>query len=347
MSEPLLKPITIIGGGLAGLTLGVGLRQHGIPVTLWEAGSYPRHRVCGEFISGRGLDSLERAGLKKALVDEGAIPARTVAFFSPDGKARKKNLPEAALCFSRYKLDALLAGKFRALGGELKDRCRWKENFSGEGMVRATGRRVQTSEEGWRWFGLKIHARRVALCADLEMHFAGRGYVGLCRLAGQEVNVCGLFRSETAVPDLQQNWRAWLKTSPSLARALAGAEFDLESFSCVAGLSWQPNQAKNLSECCLGDSLTMIAPVTGNGMSMAFESAELALEPLREFSRGVISWEESRKRVTDRCDAAFGSRLKWAAWLQRGLFHPLAERLLFGSLAVAPRLWTHLFLKTR
>ena len=57
------KPITIIGGGLAGLTLGIGLRQLGAPVTIWEAGRYPRHRVCGEFISGNGQAVLQRFGL--------------------------------------------------------------------------------------------------------------------------------------------------------------------------------------------------------------------------------------------------------------------------------------------
>jgi len=47
-----MKSITIVGGGLAGLTLGIGLRQRGVPAALWEAGHYPRHRVCGVFICG-------------------------------------------------------------------------------------------------------------------------------------------------------------------------------------------------------------------------------------------------------------------------------------------------------
>jgi len=43
-----MKRVQIVGGGLAGLTLGLRLRQFGVPVDLYEAGSYPRHRVCGE-----------------------------------------------------------------------------------------------------------------------------------------------------------------------------------------------------------------------------------------------------------------------------------------------------------
>ena len=61
------KPITIVGGGLAGLTLGIGLRRRGVPVTVWEAGHYPRHRVCGEFISGRGQETLSRLGLREVI----------------------------------------------------------------------------------------------------------------------------------------------------------------------------------------------------------------------------------------------------------------------------------------
>jgi 2-polyprenyl-6-methoxyphenol hydroxylase-like FAD-dependent oxidoreductase len=51
-------PVTIVGGGLAGLTLGIALRQHNVPVQLHEAGHDPRHRVCGEFTSGQALADL-------------------------------------------------------------------------------------------------------------------------------------------------------------------------------------------------------------------------------------------------------------------------------------------------
>jgi len=73
--------VQIIGGGLAGLTLGIGLRQHDVPVTIIEAGHYPRHRVCGEFISGAGLQSLARLGLRQKLDQAGALSAKSAAFF--------------------------------------------------------------------------------------------------------------------------------------------------------------------------------------------------------------------------------------------------------------------------
>src|SRR5204862_7913249 len=77
-----LKPINIIGGGLAGLTLGIGLRRREIPVTLWETGAYPRHRVCGEFISGQGQEVLARLHLREKLIQAGAAEARNAVFFS-------------------------------------------------------------------------------------------------------------------------------------------------------------------------------------------------------------------------------------------------------------------------
>ena len=341
-------PITIVGGGLAGLTLGIGLRQRGVPVTVWEAGRYPRHRVCGEFISGGGQGSLARLGLLGGLQTAGAGSATSAAFFAGESLVAARPLPAAALCVSRFILDDWLAREFQRLGGDLRSGARWAGEF-GTGVVRASGRRAEPVADGWRLFGLKVHARGVALDADLEMHFVPAGYVGLCRLPGGEVNICGLFRSAAPVPDLALRWRDWLggPADSVLHARLAGAQFADDSFCSVAGLGLRPQRAAQRHECSIGDALTMIPPVTGNGMSMAFESAELAIGPLAKFSRGERTWEQAQQAIAGNCDRTFTARLRWAAWLQRALFQPSARATLLFLAARSERLWRGIFARTR
>jgi len=342
------KSITIVGGGLAGLTLGIGLRQCGVAVTVHESGNYPRHRVCGEFISGRGQATLVRLGLRELFESSGATRAVTAAFFTETKSTSPRILPAGALCLSRFILDAALAKNFRSLGGELLEGRRFIENF-GEGVVRATGRRAQVEPGAARWFGLKIHARNVPLTADLEMHVSPRGYVGLCKIGGGEVNVCGLFRKRADENSAPQNWREVLRgqAGSPLNRRLAAAEFDEDSFCAVAGLALRPQQAASRAEICLGDAITMIPPVTGNGMSMAFESAELAVEPLAAWSRGEILWDEARQKIARQCDAAFAQRLAWAKWLQRFLLTPALQNPLMAFASRSDWFWRLAFERTR
>ncbi|MGD0745460.1 MAG: FAD-dependent monooxygenase [Verrucomicrobiota bacterium] len=358
-----VKPLTIVGGGLAGLTLGIGLRRRGVPVTVWEAGHYPRHRVCGEFISGRGQETLSQLGLRELLERAGAVHAGTVAFFSATQFAPPHSLPARAICLSRFVMDQLLANEFQKLGGELRVDQRWpvvgvhasacpdrlKPELQPEGVVHATGRRLQTEKGGSRWFGLKAHARNVPLTADLEMHVSPRGYVGLCRVEGGAVNVCGLFRRHAGAENTPQNWRAWLRgqNGSPLNRRLAAAEFDERSFCAVAGISLRPQRAAARAECCVGDAITMIPPVTGNGMSMAFESAGMSVEPLAAWSRGEISWTQTRQTLASRCDAAFARRLAWAKWLQRMMLAPSLQIVLVRFVSRSEWFWRTAFERTR
>jgi len=339
-----MKSITIIGGGLAGLTLGISLRELEVPVTVIEAGQYPRHRVCGEFISGAGLDVLRNLGLDKE-PHLNARQAIDAAFFTSRKALFHRSLPSPAMCVSRYELDAALARRFVEAGGQLRTGERWQQLF-GEGMVCATGRRAQPVTNGWRWFGLKVHARQMRLEADLEMHLSRDSYVGLCRLPNDEVNVCGLFRREVRAAG-HGEFLGWLRGHPEsrLFARLDKVEFDDRSFSAVAGLSLAP-QRFDANECRLGDALTMIPPITGNGMSMAMESAQLAVVPLRKYSDGKLTWTEVTAQLTSALRGSFERRLRWAGIFHRVLFSR------FGGVAarvfLAPkRVWRSAFELTR
>lgn len=343
-----MKPITIIGGGVAGLSLGIGLRLRGIPVILFEAGRFPRHRVCGEFISGQGEAVLQRLHLKEKLAGCGARCARTVAFYG-GGFRSELSLDQQAICISRFRFDSLLAATFQELGGDLKENSRWIDDTTRPFAVRATGRRPQPQIKGWRWFGLKAHATNVQLEDGLEMHFFPNAYIGLCNVERGLTNVCGLFRSRTPVQDVNRKWQELLRGHPEsdLAQRTQSAIFDPGSFCSTAALSFRPAFRNRPAEFAIGDAFSAIAPLTGNGISLALESADLALDPLERYSASRIDWNDALAVTFERLTRAFAWRLRFAWWIQQALFLAPFRRFLLEIFRRDARLRNLMFHCTR
>jgi 2-polyprenyl-6-methoxyphenol hydroxylase-like FAD-dependent oxidoreductase len=341
------RSITIVGGGLAGLALGIALQRAGVRATIWEHADYPRHKVCGEFISGQGIAALERLGLMQVIESCDLHKASTARLVGPSGASVQQTLPEPALCIARHKLDALLAEAFIELGGEIVHR-RWTEPFA-DGVVRATGRTVTKQEFGWRFFGLKVHVTGVELQADLEMHWTRAGYTGLCRLPGGVVNVCGLFRTEKPITTLKTHWRNWLSGTcgSELYSRMNNAVVQHGSLCTVAGLGTITRPQFCESHLAIGDSFAMIPPFTGNGMSMAFESAEIASTHVVSFARHEIPWARACEQTYEDCIRRFGHRLSTARFLHQLSFGPpLAARLVFATMRWGP-IWRQVFRSTR
>lgn len=344
------KAITIAGGGLAGLTLGIALRQRQVPVTVWEAGNYPRHRVCGEFISGHGQAVLERLGLLSRCHEAGGVCAMTAMFIRGSSPSPVRQLAAPALCISRHVLDAFLADLFQQMGGELRVNSPWTSAPEQEGLVWACGRGAPPPGKAPGWFGVKAHVPRhhaLELAADLEMHLSPEACVGINRIGDGEVNVCGFFRFREGGqrPESQQDWLRG-EDGSLLRERLKDAAFDPDSVCSVAGLDLKPQHATGM-QCCIGDALTMTPPVTGNGMSMAFESAEMAVEPLTAYSQEHLEWSAARQDIVRRCDTAFAHRLEWARLLQWMLVSPTLHGPLGTMLFRSESLWRHLFAETR
>lgn len=311
------KEVEIAGGGLAGLSLGVALRGRGVPVRVREAGVYPRHRVCGEFISGVTDEELGGLGIADLLED--AERHRSTVWFDEGGEVMRGELPSAARGVSRFCLDLRLVERLRELGGMVETGARVEGVAGGrEGLVLAVGRPRRES----KWLGLKAHYSDLRLEAGLEVHVTGKGYVGLTGVEDGRVNVCGLFERGEALGAGGRGGAVVRAVREAGLGELAGrleeAEVDERSVTGVKQflLGWQPRAG--VDELRLGDQAAMIPPFTGNGMSMAFQGALDAVEPLVGWSEGRMGWREAVSAVRKAHRRRFGARLRWS-WLLHGL----------------------------
>jgi 2-polyprenyl-6-methoxyphenol hydroxylase-like FAD-dependent oxidoreductase len=320
----LSETITINGGGLTGLSLAIALRKHGVDVTLHEAGTYPRHRVCGEFISGVSRETLETLGIADALMD--AKHHRSVAWFSGNDHLRDKLLPEPALAISRHLLDDRLQKSAIAIGVNLQTKSRRQMAPKAPGEVWTAGRKPAKG----KWIGLKAHVRGINPKAQLEMHSGPLGYLGVTAVEDGWFNVCGLFRMRRDIDARHEELLpAYLSKNGNteIARRISTAEWREGSFTAVAGFALGL-QATTPGMLSLGDSHAIIPPFTGNGMTMAFQSAETALPHLVAYANGEMTWDEACAQIAKHLRARFEKRLKSAKLIHPLLFHALARPLL-------------------
>jgi 2-polyprenyl-6-methoxyphenol hydroxylase-like FAD-dependent oxidoreductase len=327
--RPDLQPIEITGGGLAGLSLGLALRQAEVPVTIFEAGEYPRQRVCGEFITGLTCSTADALGLKPILAD--ARPHHRVAWFRHGRQFLTQELPAPAWALSRYELDARLADAFVRAGGRLHTHERVVPG-AGEGCINAAGRRRRAHSP---WLGLKQHVRGLELASGLEMHLGRDAYVGLCELPDGQVNVCGLFGRRPAGADVRDGaLLACLRACEleAVADRIARAEPDGESVAAVAGFAFE--EPAPSPELRLGDARCMLPPFLGNGMAAAFQMAEEALGPLLAWSRRALDWNAARDAIDARLQWRFRRRVRWGNLVHGFLLAPSRQRW-FAALASA------------
>lgn len=98
----------IIGAGVAGSTLAKSLSDRGWSTVLLETKTFPRHKVCGEFLSPESIRMLHKLGLSEAIMTLEPSLIAHANLILPNGEQLAVPLPGAALGISRFMLDAAL-----------------------------------------------------------------------------------------------------------------------------------------------------------------------------------------------------------------------------------------------
>ncbi len=122
--QNLKSKIAIVGAGPAGASLAIRLAKNGFDVCLIEREKFPRHKLCGEFVSPECLIHFEDLGVLEEMFAVGGERITETIFYAPSG--RNVSVPsewfgnaQGALGISRAEMDFRLLEKARESGVEV------------------------------------------------------------------------------------------------------------------------------------------------------------------------------------------------------------------------------------
>jgi len=362
MSSLAQYDLGIVGGGPAGAAAAITAARMGAKVVLFEARDFPRHKVCGEFVSAESLDLL--AGLLQNAPEAVSVFAkapvinRTRLLFG--GRVIEVEVSPTALSVSRYDLDVLLWNAAQRAGVEVHSNCEViasdgggpftlqtsAGSYTSKALIVAAGRWSQFTSDrtlppGPKWIGLKAHFREPNAKPSTDLYFFENGYCGVQPVAADVVNACAMVRSDRAT-SLEQV----VALHPKLAERAAGWHALMQPVS-TAPLVYREPQPVRDSMMFVGDAAAFIDPFSGDGISIALRSGRVAAECLREFLPGRSSLVDAVAAYQREYDKQFAPLIS-AASRVRSLFSlpAIAKPAVFELLRL-PGLIPYVIRKTR
>ena len=266
-----MSRIQIIGAGPAGSIAAISALLRGAQIELIEKSKFPRHKVCGEFLSPEIIPVLERLGVWTLFQKRN--PARIHRMELHFGSTPKiARLPEPAYGLSRYEYDQLLYDRAIELGALPAQQALTEAKV----QIWTAGRRTDGVEtSGKRLFGFKAHYTGLAGDA-VELYFFKGCYVGINCVENGITNVCGL-GPENVLRNFNFEIDELVNAFPPLRARLAPLHRSMKWLN-VGPLVFQ-NAFRKESEpgvYTAGDALSFIDPFTGSGLLSAAISGELA-----------------------------------------------------------------------
>lgn len=256
--------LRILGGGIAGCAAALAALDEGAPVELGERSRYPRHKVCGEFVSPEIAPLLDRLGVWDAFARCEPFPVRRMAVHIGH-REKRAALPEAAFGLSRFAFDHLLWQSAIERGASAGATAEAPH-------IVATGRHLPGQKHRGGLFGFKAHFDGAADDA-IELFFFDSGYVGVNCIEGGRTNVCGL-APDYALRECGFRPDALIERCDSLRRRLEPLRRIMDWMFTGPLEFTQRWQRRDVF--LAGDSLSFVDPFTGSGMLCAAITGSLA-----------------------------------------------------------------------
>ena len=350
--------LAVIGGGPAGTSAAITAAQLGLQVLLLEAGTFPRQKVCGEFVSGEACSILEQLFCSDFAF--ASAPRISKARIFLDGESAELSVSPPALSISRYDLDFALWQKAADAGASVlqktsvlqvrrignyfaisADNCEARSRA----VIDASGRwsKLRNVQPGTteKWLGLKGYFYERTASDSCDLYFFPGGYCGVQPLPDRRVNVAAMVHADIARSltqvfaqsrDLLVRSRNWSAAGEPLT---------------TAPLFFAQPRTANRQMALAGDAAAFIDPFAGDGISVALHSGKMAALAMVDYLSGHGSLAIALRTYDRQYRALIQPALTNAARLRRMLRLPLPLRRSAISLLRIPLLGRFAVQQTR
>jgi menaquinone-9 beta-reductase len=360
----------VVGGGPAGTAAAVFLRQAGHEVVLVDEARFPRDKVCGEGISPEAWRLLARMGADGAVRALRPRPVRGMKLTAPDGTAfvgEYAGAREPGFAVRRWCLDRALLECARGAGVDVREGVRALDIVAPGGVVRgvvleggghgpqrlearlvvaADGRRsvvarrlgLLREHRTLRKFAVRGYWKGVDGLTDHgEMHVTRGGYCGIAPLGGDEANVTFVLdRADmrAAGGGLGDFYLRTLERWPRIRERLERACLTSPP-RAIGPLALEARRVSSPGALLVGDAAGFYDPFTGEGVTLALRSAELAAE----VAHGALAGGSTDLRLYDRLrDEVTRDKFRLNRLLQRIVAWPALANAVARRLSRRPDL---------
>lgn len=367
--EPLYD-CAIAGGGLAGLTLAVQLADAGRSVILFEKEKYPFHKVCGEYISMESFDFLERIGIPISTMNLPLI--NEVLISSPNGNSLTRKLDLGGFGISRFTLDAMLAELAFKKGVVVMEETKVmdiqfnhdlftlktsQQEYIAKTVCGAFGKHSLLDKKLERksnvvsknYLAVKYHVKIDLPDNLIQLHNFKDGYCGISKVDGNKYCLCYLTNSQNLRDngnDINEMEKNVLMKNPFLKKIFTDATFLYNEPLTISQITFNKKTTIQKHVLMLGDAAGNIAPLCGNGMSMAMHSSYIAFQLLQNYFDKIVSRQQLELLYQNRWNNLFSSRINTGRQIQMLFGKEVLTNLSIAVLKKLPTLTNKLISST-
>ncbi|MCB0381889.1 MAG: NAD(P)/FAD-dependent oxidoreductase [Psychroserpens sp.] len=362
--------VIIVGGGLAGLSSAIHLSKANLSVLVIEKNRYPKHKVCGEYISNEVLPYL-----KFLDIDVFSLGAKQIDKFqlsTTQSKLISSTLPLGGFGISRFCLDSALASKAIETGSEiLQDSVediqfsndeflvttKSEKTFKAKIVIGAYGKRSNLDVKLNRKFmkrkspylAVKTHVKGDFPDDVVALHNFEGGYCGVSKVENNHINLCYItnfnaFKGYKNIEDFQQKV---LYKNRYLKAVFTTTNSVFEEPLSISQISFDTKKPIDHHIIMCGDTAALIHPLCGNGMSMAIRSAQMASVLIIQYFNSETSNREAlEKQYLREWNRTFKSRLKTGHVIADLFNQPRTSEVLMQGLKWFPWILPYIIKRT-